>query len=165
MKLEIHTNFYYICLSGKVWPNRKLEAILRSIDSRVREVDEETGLYYFGARYYDPRISLWYGVDPLAAKYPNASPYIYCLNNPILFVDDDGKEIIIRVTGRGDLGDKQRQIILAKLQLLTNDKLAVGTDGKVRTVGKINANENVKPEGTSLINNLVNGAKTRRWYC
>ncbi|MBK7695350.1 MAG: thrombospondin type 3 repeat-containing protein [Saprospiraceae bacterium] len=124
-----------------------------------KEVDEETGLYYFGARYYDPRISLWYGVDPLAAKYPNASPYIYCLNNPILFVDDDGKEIIIRVTGRGDLGDKQRQIILAKLQLLTNDKLAVGTDGKVRTVGKINANENVKPEGTSLINNLVNGAK------
>ncbi|MBK7303487.1 MAG: hypothetical protein IPI90_09580 [Saprospiraceae bacterium] len=31
-----------------------------------KEVDEETGLYYFGARYYDPRISLWYGVDPLA---------------------------------------------------------------------------------------------------
>ncbi|MFV0506075.1 MAG: RHS repeat domain-containing protein, partial [Bacteroidales bacterium] len=31
-----------------------------------KEYDSETGLYYYGARYYNPRISLWYGVDPLA---------------------------------------------------------------------------------------------------
>jgi len=35
-----------------------------------KELDEETGLYYYGARYYDPRVSLWLGVDPLAEKYP-----------------------------------------------------------------------------------------------
>ncbi len=34
----------------------------------AKELDEETGLYYYGARYYNPRISLWYGVDPLAEK-------------------------------------------------------------------------------------------------
>jgi len=28
-------------------------------------LDAETGLYYYGARYYDPKISLWLGVDPL----------------------------------------------------------------------------------------------------
>ena len=56
-----------------------------------KEVDEETGLYYFGARYYDPRISLWYGVDPRTEKYPNFSSYTYTFNNPIKFVDPDGR--------------------------------------------------------------------------
>jgi hypothetical protein len=31
--------------------------------------DEETGLYYFGARYYDPRTSVWQSADPILAKY------------------------------------------------------------------------------------------------
>lgn len=55
-----------------------------------KEVDEETGLYYFGARYYDPRISLWYGVDPMAEKYPGNSPFCYTLNNPIILIDPTG---------------------------------------------------------------------------
>ncbi|MBK8642563.1 MAG: RHS repeat-associated core domain-containing protein [Saprospiraceae bacterium] len=54
-----------------------------------KEVDEETGLYYFGARYYDPRISLWYGVDPLAAKYFEYGAYVYD-NYPIKYIDPDG---------------------------------------------------------------------------
>ncbi|MBK7340349.1 MAG: hypothetical protein IPQ10_02280 [Saprospiraceae bacterium] len=29
-----------------------------------------SGLYDFGTRYYDPRLSVWYGVDPLAEKAP-----------------------------------------------------------------------------------------------
>ena len=37
----------------------------------AKEFDEETGLYYYGARYYDSRLSMWYGVDALAEKYPN----------------------------------------------------------------------------------------------
>ena len=57
-----------------------------------KEVDEETGLYYFGARYYDPRISLWYGVDLLAEKYPTWNPFGYTLNNPIRFIDPTGME-------------------------------------------------------------------------
>lgn len=56
-----------------------------------KEVDEETGLYYFGARYYDPRISLWYGVDPKADEYPGWSPFNYTLNNPVRLIDPDGK--------------------------------------------------------------------------
>jgi RHS repeat-associated protein len=57
-----------------------------------KEQDEETGLYYFGARYLDPRIGIWYGVDPLAEKYPWCSPYVYCNNNPIRFIDPDGRK-------------------------------------------------------------------------
>jgi RHS repeat-associated protein len=56
-----------------------------------KELDEETGLYYYGARYYDPKVSIWLSVDPLAEKLPHASPYAFCLNNPILFVDPDGQ--------------------------------------------------------------------------
>ena len=45
------------------------------------ELDEETGLYYYGVRYYDPQISMWYGVDPKAGKYPNVSAYMYTMGN------------------------------------------------------------------------------------
>ncbi|MDR2206159.1 MAG: RHS repeat-associated core domain-containing protein [Flavobacteriaceae bacterium] len=57
-----------------------------------KELDESTGLYYYGARYYDPRTSIWLSVDPLAEKYPNFSPYVYTFNNPIVFVDPTGME-------------------------------------------------------------------------
>ncbi|MDR2948601.1 MAG: type IV secretion protein Rhs [Prevotella sp.] len=56
----------------------------------AKELDEETGMYYYGKRYYDPRISLWLSADPLQEKYPNISSYVYCLNNPIKYIDPDG---------------------------------------------------------------------------
>lgn len=56
-----------------------------------KELDQETGYYYYGARYYDPGTALWFGTDPLAHKYPMNSPYIYCNGNPIKYVDPDGR--------------------------------------------------------------------------
>ena len=58
-----------------------------------KQFDEETGLYYYGARYMNPITSLWYGVDPLAEKYMSTSGYIYVLNNPIRLLDPNGKDI------------------------------------------------------------------------
>ena len=40
----------------------------------AKEFDEETGLYYYGARYYEPRLSLWMSTDPLQEKFVDASP-------------------------------------------------------------------------------------------
>lgn len=60
-----------------------------------KELDDETGNYYYGARYYDPKLSIWLSVDPLAEKYPNISPYAYVANNPIIYIDPDGREIIL----------------------------------------------------------------------
>ena len=57
-----------------------------------KELDEETGLAYYHARYYDPRTSVWLSVDPLAEKYPNIGSYVYCANNPVKYVDPDGRE-------------------------------------------------------------------------
>ena len=60
-----------------------------------KERDEENGLLYFGARYQDSKYGIWYSVDPLAEKYPNISSYVYCADNPVKFIDPDGREKII----------------------------------------------------------------------
>ena len=59
-----------------------------------KELDEETGLYYYGARYYDPRSSLWVSVDPSwnTPRQIARSPYAYVGNNPIVYVDPDGHQ-------------------------------------------------------------------------
>jgi RHS repeat-associated protein len=57
-----------------------------------KEFDEEIGFYCYGARYYEPKISIWLSVDPLAQTSPNTSPYNYCINNPINMIDPDGQK-------------------------------------------------------------------------
>ena len=52
-------------------------------------VDEDTTK----ALYLAELSSRWLSPDPIAAKYPQVSPYVYCINNPIIFIDPDGKEI------------------------------------------------------------------------
>jgi len=53
-----------------------------------KEFDEETGNYYYAARYYDPKFSILISVDPLADK--TFSAYGYCYNNPINMTDPTG---------------------------------------------------------------------------
>ena len=58
-----------------------------------KELDEETGLYYYGARYLNPTNGIWLSVDPLWEKYVGMSPYNYCAGNPVKLVDPDGRKI------------------------------------------------------------------------
>jgi RHS repeat-associated protein len=55
-----------------------------------KELDEATGLYDYGARYYDPAVARWGQVDPLAEVMPEWSPYNYTYGNPISFNDPTG---------------------------------------------------------------------------
>ena len=60
----------------------------------AKEFDEETGLYYYGARYYDPRLCLWISTDPMEDKFPSVSSYTYVLNNPLNILDPNGADIV-----------------------------------------------------------------------
>ena len=59
-----------------------------------KELDRMHGLdwYDYGARHYDAVLGRWMCVDPLAEKYDNVGSYIYCKNNPIAFMDMNGKD-------------------------------------------------------------------------
>ena len=56
-----------------------------------KELDEETGLYYYGARYLNPTSAVWMSVDPKFEDFAGITPYGYCLGNPIKLVDPDGE--------------------------------------------------------------------------
>ena len=59
----------------------------------AKEKDVETGLSYFGARYYSSDLSIWLSVDPMSDKYPSLSPYVYCADNPVRLVDPNGEDV------------------------------------------------------------------------
>jgi len=56
-----------------------------------QESDNETGLYYYGARYYDSSLAKFVSPDPIR-EYLN--PYSYVLNNPFRFKDPDGRTVV-----------------------------------------------------------------------
>ena len=84
----------------------------------AKEFDEETGMYYYGARYYEPRLSLWMSVDKLSEENPNVSTYCYTDNNPIKYLDPDGNKKVV-VTGGLDNHNKNPMnfILASKIQI------------------------------------------------
>jgi len=68
----------------------------------AKELDEETGFYYYGARYYNPRTQLWQSPDPVLDSYLDGAPnggvfsssnlalYSYTQNNPVTYRDPNG---------------------------------------------------------------------------
>jgi RHS repeat-associated protein len=56
----------------------------------AKEVDPETGLAYYGARYYQSKLGVWLSVDAMAIEYIGYAPYNFVLGNPITLIDPDG---------------------------------------------------------------------------
>ncbi|WP_289298965.1 RHS repeat domain-containing protein, partial [Xylanibacter caecicola] len=80
------TNHYYPfgALFGECAENNK-----QRYKYNGKELDRLLSLdwYDYGARWYDPVLARWHAVDPLADKYPDVSPYVYCNNNAVNAVD------------------------------------------------------------------------------
>ena len=66
-----------------------------------KELDRTHGLdwYDYGARNYDAFLPMFTSLDPLCEKYYHISPYVYCANNPIMFVDPDGENPVFSSNG------------------------------------------------------------------
>ena len=75
-----------------------------------REKDSESGLYYYGARYYSSWTCRFVSVDPLAPKYPQLTPYNYAANDPIGDLDIDGMQNTKTPEGGGSGGSSAKQV-------------------------------------------------------
>ena len=58
-----------------------------------KEWQNATNVYDFHARQYNPALGRWFNQDPMMEKYTSVSPYNYCLNNPISYIDPDGMDV------------------------------------------------------------------------
>jgi len=98
-ELAAHQEFF---ASGETWVDEshgKTAPIPYQYNGK--EFDQETGLYYYGARYYNPRTDLWQNPDPALGSYldggavnqpANLAAYTYTYNNPVRLIDPDGRE-------------------------------------------------------------------------
>ena len=88
---------------GEEWVDQASETWRTPYTFTGKELDEETGLYYFGARYYDPRTSVWQSTDPafLTAREPPLSVYAYSAQHPVNLSDPDGRNPRVALAAAG----------------------------------------------------------------
>jgi RHS repeat-associated protein len=86
----------------------------------AKELDEENGMYYYSARYYAPPTFI--SRDPMFEKYPSISPYTYCANNPMKYVDPTGMDIY-KFDGEGYLVKQVKCKLFDVVQVVDGDKI------------------------------------------
>ena len=87
----LQQNLYYA--RGGAWGDVCTAPGFQSYKYCGKYLDRKHGLdlYDYGARLYDPAAAFWTSPDPLCEKYYNISPYAFCNNNPVRFIDPTGE--------------------------------------------------------------------------
>ena len=106
-----------------------------------KELDEETGLYYYGARYLNPTNGMWLSTDPLFEDYKGVSPYAYCLGNPVKHFDVEGEWVHVAigaaagfVLGAAIASYNGENVISSALSGAVNGALVASGAGLITTV-------------------------------
>ena len=120
-----------------------------------KELDLETGLYYYGARYADSDGSIFLGVDRFSEKFPWQSPYAHTGNNPINLVDVNGDSTVVNKFGNILFSDDREG--------KGDGEVYSQIDGGLNQIGEIG--KNIKLDG--IIENILNSnseeAKDMGW--
>ncbi|MEQ8908155.1 MAG: RHS repeat-associated core domain-containing protein [Vicingaceae bacterium] len=100
---------------------------------RLDEVSGSGNSYDFGARIYSPRIGKFFSTDPREKDFPFWSPYLFAGNNPIRYIDEEGK-------GPGDKIRRFFQRVAIKLDNAKNSFLEAGEKEYIETKEKAEGN-------------------------
>ncbi len=112
--------------------------------------------YDFGARMYDTRVGRWKTIDPLSKKYPCMTPYSYTANNPILYIEIDGREFdLSNLTDEEKLGYEDKVKLLRENSKIFNYYYSVLENSKtvytIRVDPKKPGNGSFYPEGNKSL--------------